>query len=147
MISAVNHSVGVGRPESRQVDTSLKILLVDDSASMLRIVGRLLDQCGFTNVELANDGASALEKLRAGRFDLVLSDVEMNPMSGLDVLRAARGLGLLGDTCFVLMTALKDTETVLSAKRLGADGFLLKPFSANALMETISRLEKLQDRI
>ena len=79
-------------------------------------------------------------------FDLVISDVDMAPMDGVELLRAVRQDAALANICFVLMTALKSSESVIAAKKLGVDAFLLKPFSLDVLKEKLARLEKLQER-
>jgi two-component system, chemotaxis family, chemotaxis protein CheY len=122
------------------VDKSTPILVVDDYKTMVRIVRNLLHQLGFNNVDDANDGASALAKLRAKRFGLVISDWAMEPMSGLELLQAMRADPALATLPFIMITAENRTERVARAEQAGANGYIVKPFSAEALSERIARV-------
>ena len=122
------------------VDKSTPILVVDDYKTMVRIVRNLLQQLGFHNVDDASDGASALAKLRAKRFGLVISDWAMEPMSGLDLLQAMRADPDLKTLPFIMITAENRQERVARAEQAGADGYIVKPFSAEALSERIARV-------
>ena len=128
------------------MDTSMSVLVVDDSKTTLRIVSQMLQKCGINDIAEAPNGVIALERLRAGRFDLVISDVGMVPMNGLELLKAVRADAVLQDTCFVLMTALTETAKVLATKDYRADGLLLKPFTAEMLKQHLLQLEKLDPR-
>jgi two-component system chemotaxis response regulator CheY len=122
------------------VDKSTPILVVDDYKTMVRIVRNLLNQLGFDNVDDASDGASALAKLRAKRFGLVISDWAMEPMSGLELLQAMRVDPDLKALPFIMITAENRQERVAKATQAGADGYIVKPFNAEALSERIGRV-------
>ena len=122
------------------VDKSTPILVVDDYKTMVRIVRNLLQQLGFDNIDDASDGASALAKLRAQRFGLVISDWAMEPMSGLELLQAMRADPDLKTLPFIMITAENRKERVARAEQAGADGYIVKPFSAEALSERIARV-------
>jgi two-component system, chemotaxis family, chemotaxis protein CheY len=122
------------------VDKSTPILVVDDYKTMVRIVRNLLHQLGFHDVDDANDGASALAKLRAKRFGLVISDWAMEPMSGLELLQAMRADPDLKTLPFIMITAENRSERVARAEQAGADGYLVKPFNAEALRAEIARV-------
>jgi two-component system chemotaxis response regulator CheY len=122
------------------VDKSTPILVVDDYKTMVRIVRNLLQQLGFTNVDDASDGASALAKLRAQRFGLVISDWAMEPMSGLELLQAMRADPALKTLPFIMITAENRKERVAEAEQAGADGYIVKPFNAETLGERIARV-------
>jgi two-component system chemotaxis response regulator CheY len=122
------------------VDKSTPILVVDDYKTMVRIVRNLLQQLGFDNVDDASDGASALAKLRAKRFGLVISDWAMEPMSGLELLQAMRADTALQTLPFIMITAENRKERVARAEEAGANGYIVKPFSAEALSERIARV-------
>jgi two-component system chemotaxis response regulator CheY len=120
------------------VDKSTPILVVDDYQTMIRIVRNLLHQLGFDNVEDAGDGAAALAKLRQGNFGLVISDWMMEPMSGLELLRQVRADPKLQALAFIMITAENRKERVAQAQQAGADGFIVKPFNAEALSDRIA---------
>jgi two-component system, chemotaxis family, chemotaxis protein CheY len=122
------------------VDKSTPILVVDDYKTMVRIVRNLLQQLGFDNVDDASDGASALAKLHAKRFGLVISDWAMEPMSGLELLQAVRADPDLKTLPFIMITAENRKERVARAEEAGANGYIVKPFSAEALSERIARV-------
>lgn len=115
------------------VDKSMPILIVDDYKTMLRIIRNLLNQINFTNVQEATDGASALDKLRDGKFGLVISDWNMEPMTGLQLLREVRADDKLKDTPFIMVTAESKTENVIAAKEAGVNNYIVKPFNAETL--------------
>jgi two-component system chemotaxis response regulator CheY len=125
------------------MDTSISVLVVDDSKTTVRIVCQMLQKCGFNNIAEAPNGVVAFELLRSGKFDLVISDVGMVPMNGIELLQAVRVDRILRDTCFILMTALRETAGVLATKEYSADALLLKPFTAEMLNQELLRLEKL----
>ena len=122
------------------VDKSTPILVVDDYKTMVRIVRNLLQQLGFDNIDDASDGASALAKLRAQRFGLVISDWAMEPMSGLELLQAMRADPDVKTLPFIMITAENRKERVARAEQAGADGYIVKPFSAEALSERIAHV-------
>ena len=115
------------------VDKDMSILIVDDYNTMLRIIKNLLRQLGFNNVEEATDGSAALEKLRSNGFGLVISDWNMEPMTGLQLLRELRADEDLQKTPFIMITAESKTENVIAAKEAGVNNYIVKPFNAETL--------------
>jgi two-component system chemotaxis response regulator CheY len=119
------------------VDASMSILVVDDYNTMIRIIRNLLKQLGFTNVDDANDGTSALAKMREKPYSLVISDWNMTPMTGYDLLREIRADPVLNATRFIMITAESKTDNVIAAKRAGVDNYIVKPFNAQTLHHKI----------
>ncbi|MFN8722804.1 MAG: chemotaxis response regulator CheY [Rhodospirillales bacterium] len=115
----------------------MKVLVVDDYATMRRIIRNLLTQIGFTDVDEAADGASALSKLREAKFGLVISDWNMEPMTGLQLLKEVRADKVLKDTPFIMVTAESKTENVVAAKQAGVNNYIVKPFNAETLKSKI----------
>ena len=115
------------------VDKGMSILIVDDYKTMLRIVRNLLKQLGFNNVDEATDGAQALEKARAKTYDLIISDWNMEPMTGYELLKEVRADGQLKDTPFIMVTAESKTDNVIAAKKAGVNNYIVKPFNAATL--------------
>jgi two-component system chemotaxis response regulator CheY len=105
---------------------------------MLKIIGNLLRQIGFVNIDEATDGGMALDKLKKDRYDLVISDWNMEPMSGLDLLKAVRGDGQLKGIPFIMVTAESKVENVVIAKQAGVTNYIVKPFNAATLKTKIS---------
>jgi two-component system chemotaxis response regulator CheY len=123
------------------VEKDMRILIVDDYKTMLRIIRNLLKQLGFDNVDEAMDGGAALAKLRNGDYGLVISDWNMDPMSGLQLLREVRADVRLKETPFVMITAESKTENVVAAKKAGVSNYIVKPFNAGTLkMKLVSVL-------
>ena len=120
------------------MDRSTNVLIVDDYKTMLRIIRNLLKQLEFDNVEEATDGQEALAKLRAGSFGLVISDWNMQPMTGLDLLKEVRADARLKDTPFIMITAESKTENVIAAKVAGVSNYIVKPFNAETLKAKIA---------
>ena len=118
-------------------DKTTNILIVDDYKTMLRIIRNLLRQLDFNNVEEATDGAEALAKLRGGAFDLVISDWNMQPMTGLQLLQEVRADGRLKGLPFIMVTAESKTENVVAAKQAGVSNYIVKPFNAQTLRAKI----------
>ena len=115
------------------VDKEMSILIVDDYKTMLRIVRNLLKQLGFGNVEEASDGSAALQKLRGGSFGLVISDWNMEPMTGFQLLKEVRSDTKLKDLPFIMITAESKTDNVIAAKEAGVNNYIVKPFNAATL--------------
>ena len=117
------------------VDNNMRVLIVDDYKTMLRIMRNLLKQLSFENVEEAIDGAAALEKLREfnGEFGLVISDWNMEPMTGIQLLRELRGDDELKQIPFIMVTAESKSENVIAAKEAGVSNYIVKPFNAETL--------------
>ena len=120
------------------LDKDMPILIVDDYKTMLRIIRNLLKQIEFNNIDEATDGSMALEKLKDKKYGLVISDWNMQPMTGLELLRAVRGDGGLKQTPFIMITAESKTEKVVAAKEAGVDNYIVKPFSADTLRTKIA---------
>lgn len=120
------------------VDMNMNVLIVDDYKTMLRIIRNLLKQLGFNNVEEAMDGTEALAKLKEAKsngaeFGLVISDWNMEPMTGLQLLREVRSDDELKKTPFIMITAESKTENVIAAKEAGVNNYIVKPFNAATL--------------
>ena len=122
------------------MDKSMNVLIVDDYKTMLRIIRNLLKQIDINNVEEATDGAEALAKLRAGSFGLVISDWNMLPMSGLQLLQEVRADARLKATPFIMITAESKAENVVAAKQAGVSNYIVKPFNAETLREKITKV-------
>jgi two-component system, chemotaxis family, chemotaxis protein CheY len=120
------------------VDMSMQILIVDDYKTMLRIVRNLLNQLGFNNVDEATDGSTALQKLRERNFGLVISDWNMEPMTGLQLLKEVRADMKLKGMPFIMVTAESKTENVVAAKEAGVNNYIVKPFNAATLKQKIA---------
>jgi len=119
------------------LDTSIRVLLVDDSRMMINILRKLLQQIGFAYVDDANDGGTALDQMRRKRYGLVISDWNMEPMSGLDLLREIRNDDALKRTPFIMVTGEAKTDHVIAARRAGVNNYIVKPFNAQTLKAKI----------
>jgi two-component system chemotaxis response regulator CheY len=119
------------------VDPSMPILVVDDYGTMVRIIRNLLRQLGFNDVDDATDGASALAKMRHKKYGLVISDWNMEPMTGYEFLKQVRANPDLNATPFIMVTAESKTENVIAAKEAGVDNYIVKPFNAATLKSKI----------
>ena len=122
------------------MDKNINVLIVDDYRTMLRIIRNLLKQLEFNNVDEAVDGQEALAKLRAGNFGLVISDWNMAPMTGLDLLKEVRADQRLKSMPFIMITAESKTENVVAAKQAGVSNYIVKPFNAETLREKIEKV-------
>jgi len=120
------------------VDLSLPILVVDDYKTMVRIIRNLLKQLGFQNVDEANDGSEALAKIRQKGYGLVISDWNMEPMTGFELLKEVRADEKIKGTPFIMITAESKTENVVAAKQAGVNNYIVKPFNAATLKNKIS---------
>lgn len=120
------------------LDLSIPVLVVDDYQTMVRILRNLLKQIGFVNVDDASDGAAALEKLREKNYGLVISDWNMEPMTGYELLQQVRADEALKDLPFIMVTAEAKTENVIAAKKAGVNNYIVKPFNAQTLQSKIS---------
>jgi two-component system chemotaxis response regulator CheY len=124
------------------VDKNMKIMIVDDYSTMLRILRNLLRQLEFNNVEEATNGGDALQKLRESAYNLVISDWNMQPMTGLELLKEVRADAKLKHIPFIMVTAesktdnviaAKQTDNVIAAKQAGVSNYIVKPFNAETL--------------
>jgi two-component system chemotaxis response regulator CheY len=117
------------------VDTNMRVLIVDDYKSMLSILRKLLEQINFNNVEEAIDGSEALEKLKEddAKYGLIISDWNMEPMNGIQLLRQVREEDALKLIPFIMISAESKSENVIAAKDAGVSSFIVKPFNASTL--------------
>ena len=119
------------------IDHSLRVLVVDDFATMVRIVRQLLGRLGFHDVDDASDGSAALAKMQSKRYGLVISDWNMEPMTGYDLLKEVRASPEFSNTPFIMITAESKTENVIAAKKAGVNNYIVKPFNAATLKTKI----------
>src|SRR3954452_2533801 len=119
------------------VDLTMSVLVVDDYNTMIRIIRNLLKQLGFENIDDASDGSAALSKMRGKKYGLVISDWNMEPMTGFDLLKEVRGDPNLAMTPFIMVTAESKTENVIAAKKAGVNNYIVKPFNAATLKTKI----------
>jgi two-component system chemotaxis response regulator CheY len=115
------------------LDTSIPVLVVDDYKTMIRIIRNLLKQLGFEDVDEASDGTEALGKMKERRYGLVISDWNMEPMTGYELLKQVRADTGLAKTPFIMVTAESKTENVIAAKKAGVNNYIVKPFNAQTL--------------
>ena len=119
------------------VDLSMPVLVVDDYKTMIRIIRNLLKQLGFSDVDDAADGTEALGKMRQKAYGLVISDWNMEPMTGYELLKEVRTDEGLARTPFIMVTAESKTENVIAAKKAGVNNYIVKPFNAATLKSKI----------
>ena len=122
------------------IDRRQPVLIVDDYGPMRRVLRSLLRQLGFADVDEAEDGAAALALLRHRPYGLVISDWNMRPVTGLDLLREVRADPRLASLPFVMLTAESKTENVIAAREAGASSYVVKPFDAEILRAKIAGL-------
>ncbi|MER2604528.1 MAG: response regulator [Siculibacillus sp.] len=115
------------------LDLSMPVLVVDDYKTMIRIIRNLLKQLGFDDVDEASDGTEALGKMKDRRYGLVISDWNMEPMTGYELLKHVRADPSLTKTPFIMVTAESKTENVIAAKKAGVNNYIVKPFNAQTL--------------
>lgn len=128
-------------------DPKMKFLVVDDFSTMRRIVRNLLKELGFTNVEEAEDGVIALQKLKATEFDFVVTDWNMPNMTGIELLRAIRAEASLKTLPVLMITAEAKKENIIEAAQAGASGYIVKPFTAGTLGEKLTKIfEKMNQK-
>lgn len=126
------------------MDKNMKILVVDDFSTMRRIIKNLLRDLGFTNIQEADDGTTALPMLKGGGFDFLVSDWNMPGMTGIDLLRAVRADENLKTLPVLMVTAESKREQIIEAAQAGVNGYVVKPFTAATLKE---KIEKIFERI
>ena len=119
------------------VDLSMPVLVVDDYQTMIRIIRNLLTQIGFRNIDEAKDGRQAFEKMQGGKYGLVISDWNMEPMTGFELLQQVRATEALKATPFIMITAESKTENVIAAKKAGVNNYIVKPFNAETLKSKV----------
>ncbi|MBO6755215.1 MULTISPECIES: response regulator [unclassified Roseibium] len=115
------------------LDLQMPVLVVDDYKTMIRIIRNLLKQLGFEDIDDAADGTEALEKMKQRRYGLVISDWNMEPMTGYELLKQVRADSGLSKTPFIMVTAESKTENVIAAKKAGVNNYIVKPFNAQTL--------------
>ena len=115
------------------LDPSMPILVVDDYQTMIRIIRNLLKQIGFENVDDASDGSRALEMIEKRKYGLVISDWNMEPMTGYELLRQVRSRDDTSRLPFIMVTAESKAENVIAAKKAGVSNYIVKPFNAQTL--------------
>jgi two-component system chemotaxis response regulator CheY len=120
------------------VDMNIDILIVDDYTTMLRIIKNLLKQLGFSNIDEATDGTMAYAMVQKKSYALIISDWNMEPMTGIDFLKKIRASGKdFQKTPFIMITAESKTENVIAAKQAGVNNYIVKPFNAETLKTKI----------
>jgi two-component system, chemotaxis family, chemotaxis protein CheY len=122
------------------LDPSMPILVVDDYQTMIRIIRNLLKQLGFEEVDDALDGTQALAKMKQRKYGLVISDWNMEPMTGYDLLKAVRSDDSLKELPFIMVTAESKTDNVIAAKKAGVNSYIVKPFNAQTLKQKIDAI-------
>ncbi|HMM72746.1 MAG TPA: chemotaxis response regulator CheY [Rhodocyclaceae bacterium] len=126
--------------------TKLNYLVVDDFSTMRRIVRNLLKEIGLTNVDEAEDGVVALQKLRGGGFDFVITDWNMPNMTGIDLLKEIRRDRQLKHLPVLMITAEAKKENIIEAAQAGASGYIVKPFTAATLSEKLDKIFQKMDK-
>ena len=127
-----------GKEVKMAVDKTMNVLVVDDYVTMIRIIGNLLKQLGFINIDQATNGKAALEKIGAKPYGLIISDWNMEPMTGLDLLKEVRSKG--SKVPFIMVTAESKAENILAAREAGVNNYIVKPFNADALKAKLSQV-------
>ncbi len=122
------------------IDTSLKVLVVDDMSTMRRILKNVLKQIGFTDLVEAENGQDALNKLKAGDIGFIVSDWNMPVMQGIDLLRAVRADADLKHLPFLMVTAEAQKDNIIEAVQAGVSNYVVKPFTAEALQEKLEKI-------
>lgn len=122
------------------MDLNMKVLVVDDFATMRRILRNILKQLGFTNISEADDGKTALKELQKEKYDLVLCDWNMPEMSGLELLTTIRSDDQLKDLPFVMVTAEAQKENIVAAVKAGVNNYVVKPFNAETVNEKLNKV-------
>jgi two-component system, chemotaxis family, chemotaxis protein CheY len=121
-------------------DKNLKFLVVDDFSTMRRIVRNLLKELGYTNVDEAEDGVVALQKLKGANFQFVVTDWNMPNMTGIELLKAIRADAGLKHLPVLMITAEAKKENIIEAAQSGASGYIVKPFTAGTLEEKMNKI-------
>lgn len=126
------------------MNKDMKILIVDDFATMRRIIKNLLRDLGFSNTFEADDGTTALPMLNSGHYDFVITDWNMPGMTGFDLLKHIRADGKLKEMPVLMVTAESKRDQIVAAAQAGVNGYIVKPFTAAVLKE---KIEKIFERI
>lgn len=122
------------------MDLAMKILVVDDFATMRRIVRNILKQIGFTNIVEADDGSTALEILATDKIDLIVSDWNMPKVTGLELLKQVRADSKLKDMPFLMVTAEAQKQNIVEAVQAGVNNYIVKPFTADTIAEKLKKI-------
>jgi len=122
------------------VDLNMPVLIVDDYKTMLRTMGKLMRKLGFANVDEVSNGQEALERLHRQSYDLVISGWNMQPMTGLDLVRQMRANTRLAQVRVVMVSSEDTNESVAAAKQAGASGYIVKPFCASTLGDRLASI-------
>lgn len=126
------------------IDKNMRILIVDDFATMRKVIKNLLRQSGYQNITEAEDGVAALKELRSQKIDFIISDWNMPNMTGIEFLRAVRADSKLSSLPFLMVTAESLKDNVVEAVKAGVSNYIVKPFTAEVLSEKIEKIiEKL----
>ncbi|NWH03489.1 response regulator [Desulfobacter latus] len=124
------------------MDTSIKILIIDDFATMRRILKNILKQLGFKNLVEADDGTTALSVLESQKIDLIISDWNMPKMTGLELLKKVRASSEYKKTPFLMVTAEAQKQNVIEAVQAGVSNYVVKPFTAEAISDKLKKILK-----
>jgi len=122
------------------MDLNMKVLIVDDFATMRRILRNILKQIGFTDITEADDGSTALKELKKEKYDLVLCDWNMPEMPGIDLLKALKAEEQFKNIPFVMVTAEAQKDNIIEAVKLGVSSYIVKPFTAETLNEKLNKV-------
>ena len=122
------------------MDLGMKVLVVDDFATMRRIVRNILKQLGFTNIVEADDGTTALEIMKTDKIDLVLCDWNMPKVSGLDLLKQMKADSDLKNIPFLMITAEAQKQNIIEAVKTGVSNYIVKPFTADTIAEKLKKI-------
>ncbi len=129
-----------GGSEGNIMENNIKILVVDDFATMRKVLRNLLKQSGYENVVEAEDGVSALQIIKTQKIDFIISDWHMPNMTGLDLLKSVRADKEIADTPFLMITAETVPDSMISAFKAGVSSYIIKPFTAEVLSERIAKI-------
>ena len=121
-------------------DSTMPILVVDDYQTMVRIICNLLKQIGYENVDTASNGAQALERIAEKQYGLIISDWNMQPMTGFELLVKLKADAATADIPFIMVTAESKTDNVIAARKAGVSSYIVKPFTAATLEEKLSKI-------
>jgi two-component system chemotaxis response regulator CheY len=122
------------------MDLNMKVLIVDDFATMRRILRNILKQIGFTDINEADDGSTALKELKKEKYDLILSDWNMPEMPGIDLINAIRADDELKGIPFVMITAEAQKDNIIGAVKAGVNSYVVKPFTAETIGEKLKKV-------
>jgi len=122
------------------MDLNMKVLIVDDFATMRKILRNILKQIGFTNISEADDGSTAIKELKKEKFDLVLCDWNMPQMPGIELLKKMKSDAELRDIPFIMVTADAEKKHIMEGVKAGVSSYVVKPFSADTMNEKLKKV-------